>query len=132
VGTASLNLLAFADFESDFFDGLRSAVVTTPGQRPLGILSFDADMYWKASYQKAESERLRLTNELDQVRRERDSVRSHQDSQHSRGEATLAKRRRDTSVQRTRKKNKNQKDSDPDNDDIDLDLANGNTFTTGT
>jgi hypothetical protein len=84
-------------------------------------------MYWKASYQKAESERLRLLNELDQMKHERDSLRSHTDPQDRKGSSAPGKRKQDTPAQRPGKKTKNHLDLDLDEVDVDFDLANTNT-----
>jgi hypothetical protein len=96
-------------------------------------------MYWKASYQKAESERLRLLNELDLVKRERDALRSHEESQRPRGKAATNKRKRDTSPPPTNKKGKIQPagttrntDLELDDDDFDFDLGKFDAPTTGT
>ncbi|EXJ55761.1 hypothetical protein A1O7_08691 [Cladophialophora yegresii CBS 114405] len=90
-------------------------------------------MYWKASYQKAESERLSLLNELTQLKQERDlALQPHQDAQHSKGKTTTRKRKRDTSAHITNQKNKSHHDLDPylECDDINLDFSNLNTPST--
>ena len=89
-------------------------------------------MYWKASYQRAESERLRLYSELDQLKRERDTLRSREDSQRPRGQAALGKRKRDTPASGTNKRNKHEIGDELDFEDhIDLEIGNINAPSLG-
>ncbi len=105
--------------------------MTQRGKSSSSIFDFDSDMYWKASYHKAESERLKLLNELAQLRQERDPLRSNQESNKSRGHTALGKRKRDTSVQPRNKKNKNESDPNLLDDEIDLEFDDANGPTTG-
>lgn len=95
-------------------------------------------MYWKASYQKAESERLKLLNELTRLKQERDALGSREESQRPPGQATLGKRRWNFAAQPRKKTMRNTQDTsrknnpDFDNDDTDLDIANFNAPATGT
>jgi len=88
-------------------------------------------MYWKASYQKAESERLRLLNELAQLKQERDYHRSLQESDRPRVPVAPSKRRRETSVQPRAKRARNHPDLDLDDDEVNLDFGSVDAATPG-
>ncbi|ETI21320.1 hypothetical protein G647_07666 [Cladophialophora carrionii CBS 160.54] len=91
-------------------------------------------MYWRASYQKAEAERLRLLNELTQLKQERDlPLQPLQEAQRFRVQTTSSKRRRDTSANETNNKTGSYHDLDPDldDDDINLDFSHLKTPSTG-
>lgn len=84
-------------------------------------------MYWKASYQKAEAERLRLLNELAQLKEERDSSNPND----FRGSSAASKRRLDTSTQPKNKKSKISVSVDFDEGELDFDFHNNSTSPTG-
>ncbi|KIW64324.1 hypothetical protein PV04_09267 [Phialophora macrospora] len=118
----------------EFLETLRSAIVSQSHKGSLEHLDFDAEMYWKASYQKAESERLKLLNELTRLKQERDSsLQPHQESQRFRGQTARSERRRDRSAHAPNKKNKSHHDPDldVDGDDIAVDFSNLDTPSTG-
>ncbi|KIW98016.1 uncharacterized protein Z519_01600 [Cladophialophora bantiana CBS 173.52] len=81
-------------------------------------------MYWKSCYQKAESERLKLVNELARLRQERDSLLAGEEAQRSKGPSAVGKRKRETPVFSTRKALQTARQQkinlDLDDDDIDL------------
>ncbi|KAH0844439.1 hypothetical protein AYO21_00909 [Fonsecaea monophora] len=52
-------------------------------------------MYWKSAYQKAESERLKLADELERLREERDPFLPAEDVQPPKRQSTAGKRKRD-------------------------------------
>ncbi|EXJ75169.1 uncharacterized protein A1O5_01865 [Cladophialophora psammophila CBS 110553] len=81
-------------------------------------------MYWKSCYQKAESERLKLVNELARLRKERDSLLAGEEAQRSKGQSAVGKRKRETPASSTRKAlqtaQQQKNNLDLDDDDIDL------------
>ncbi|KIX08279.1 uncharacterized protein Z518_02935 [Rhinocladiella mackenziei CBS 650.93] len=126
----------------DYLASLRKAVTAQSTNSP-STLDFDTSIHWRQSYARAESERLRLLNEVAELKQERDVLRVQKESHHPHEKAVLGKRKRDaTSIPKndTRQKSKPQ---DPrlehSDDDIRLQIGDINpsnlyrhTFLRGT
>ncbi|KIY03776.1 uncharacterized protein Z520_00467 [Fonsecaea multimorphosa CBS 102226] len=110
----------------EYLEELRQAIVTRSHEPSMTTLDFDAAMYWKSSYHKAETERLKVANELDRLRKERDSLLAGEEDQLSKRQSAVGKRKRETSAVSVRKAQpaaKQQKASlDLGNDDSELEI----------
>ncbi|OAP63062.1 hypothetical protein AYL99_02289 [Fonsecaea erecta] len=84
----------------EYLEDLRRAIVTRSHNPSITILDFDAEMYWKSAYHKAEAERLKLAHELDQLRKERDALLPSEEVQLSTRQSTVGKRKRDAPMVR--------------------------------
>ncbi|KIW33757.1 uncharacterized protein PV07_00581 [Cladophialophora immunda] len=114
----------------EYLEGLRLAIVSRSHGHSVTILDFDAEMYWRSCYHKAEAERLKLVNELDRVRQERDSLVAGEEVQPSKQQSSVGKRKRDAPAASVRKappaakQKKTNLDLEKDDSELDIEKLN--------
>ncbi|KIW86026.1 hypothetical protein Z517_01420 [Fonsecaea pedrosoi CBS 271.37] len=109
----------------EYLEHLRQAIVVR-SHKPSTILDFDATMYWKSAYQKAESERLKLADELERLR---EPFLPAEDVQPPKRQSTAGKRKRDAVTIPARKaKPATRQHRELENDDSDLGIENRQSF----
>lgn len=125
-----------ANVLSDHLASLREAITRRPQASSISILGFDAGIYWRNSYQKSESERLILLNEVSQLKQERDTLKVRGDLERPNSQPSLGKRKRTPTAANSNKNPARGKIQDArpalSDDDLDLDLENLNSVIPGT